>query len=88
MNVGGFTAHWLRRSGSIWSPDVLESNVVHDRKVESDLEHLGWKVVTIWECAIWTPYHLARIFEGSYLNHIQAPSCNSIEFERVNNESG
>lgn len=30
----------------------LESNVIRDIQVKSDLEKLGWRVITIWECEL------------------------------------
>lgn len=37
------TDFWLKK---------LESNVLRDIKVKSDLETLGWRVITIWECEL------------------------------------
>jgi DNA mismatch endonuclease (patch repair protein) len=30
----------------------FDSNVARDRRVEQELVHLGWKVLTVWECEI------------------------------------
>ena len=30
----------------------LESNVIRDIQVKSDLEILGWRVITVWECEL------------------------------------
>lgn len=30
----------------------LESNVIHDIQVKYDLEILGWRVITVWECEL------------------------------------
>lgn len=37
------TDFWLKK---------LESNVLRDIKVKSDLETLGWRVITVWECEL------------------------------------
>lgn len=37
------TDFWLKK---------LESNVIRDIQVKSDLEILGWRVITIWECEL------------------------------------
>jgi len=35
-----------------WWNEKLERNIQRDIKNEKDLQHLGWKVVIIWECEI------------------------------------
>jgi DNA mismatch endonuclease (patch repair protein) len=30
----------------------LESNVIRDQQVNADLELLGWRVITVWECEL------------------------------------
>ena len=37
------TEFWLKK---------LESNVIRDIQVKSDLELLGWRVITLWECEL------------------------------------
>jgi DNA mismatch endonuclease (patch repair protein) len=37
------TEFWLKK---------LESNVIRDIQVKSDLELLGWRVITVWECEL------------------------------------
>ena len=37
----------------------LESNVIRDQWVKSELERLGWRVITVWECELREPHHLA-----------------------------
>jgi DNA mismatch endonuclease (patch repair protein) len=37
----------------------LESNVARDQLVKADLERLGWRVITVWECELREPDHLA-----------------------------
>jgi DNA mismatch endonuclease (patch repair protein) len=37
----------------------LESNVVRDQLVKADLERLGWRVITVWECELREPDQLA-----------------------------
>ena len=37
------TDFWLKK---------LESNVIRDIQVKSDLELLGWRVITVWECEL------------------------------------
>jgi G:T-mismatch repair DNA endonuclease (very short patch repair protein) len=32
--------------------------VVRDHPVKADLERLGWRVVTVWECELRTPVQL------------------------------
>ena len=32
--------------------EKLESNVTRDIKVKSDLELMGWRVITVWECEL------------------------------------
>lgn len=39
------TDFWLKK---------LESNVTRDNQVKSDLELLGWRVITVWECELRT----------------------------------
>jgi DNA mismatch endonuclease (patch repair protein) len=37
------TEFWLKK---------LESNVIRDIQVKSDLDILGWRVITVWECEL------------------------------------
>jgi DNA mismatch endonuclease, patch repair protein len=37
------TEFWLKK---------LESNVIRDNQVRSELELLGWRVITVWECEL------------------------------------
>jgi len=37
----------------------LESNVIRDQRVKAELERLGWRVITVWECELREPHHLA-----------------------------
>ena len=37
----------------------LESNAIRDQQVKTDLERLGWRVITVWECELRTPDQLA-----------------------------
>jgi G:T-mismatch repair DNA endonuclease (very short patch repair protein) len=37
----------------------LESNVIRDIQVKSDLELFGWRVITVWECELSEPDQLA-----------------------------
>lgn len=30
----------------------FDSNIARDQRVEEELEHLGWNVLTIWECEV------------------------------------
>jgi len=30
----------------------LESNVIRDQQVKAELERLGWRVITVWECEL------------------------------------
>jgi DNA mismatch endonuclease, patch repair protein len=45
------TEFWLKK---------LESNVIRDIQVKSDLELLGWQVITVWECELRDPAQLSR----------------------------
>ena len=33
--------------------------MVRDQLVKADLERLGWRVITVWECELRLPDHLA-----------------------------
>jgi DNA mismatch endonuclease (patch repair protein) len=44
------TDFWLKK---------LESNVIRDRQVKSDLEQLGWHVIMVWECELREPDQLS-----------------------------
>jgi DNA mismatch endonuclease (patch repair protein) len=43
----------------------LESNVTRDIQVKSDLELLGWRVITVWECELRLPEQLAARLDGN-----------------------
>jgi DNA mismatch endonuclease (patch repair protein) len=45
------TDFWLKK---------LESNVIRDIQVKSDLELLGWRVITVWECELRDMDQLSR----------------------------
>ncbi len=45
------TDFWLKK---------LESNMVRDQLVKADLERLGWRVITVWECELREPGQLAN----------------------------
>ena len=45
------TEFWLKK---------LESNVIRDIQVKSDLEILGWRVITVWECELRDMDQLSR----------------------------
>jgi hypothetical protein len=37
-------------------------NVARDRKREHELKHLGWKVIVVWECQVYSnPSDLAKL---------------------------
>ena len=38
----------------------LESNMIRDIKVQSELEQLGWQVITVWGCELRDPDQLAK----------------------------
>lgn len=44
------TDFWLKK---------LEANVIRDQQVKADLEQLGWRVITVWECELRTSEHLS-----------------------------
>lgn len=49
------TDFWLKK---------LESNMIRDQLVNTDLERLGWRVISVWECELREPDHLAgRLIE-------------------------
>jgi len=50
------TDFWLKK---------LESNVSRDRQVKADLERLGWRVITVWECELRKPEQLARWLDAA-----------------------
>ena len=43
------TDFWLKK---------LESNAIRDQQVKTDLERLGWRVITVWECELREPIQL------------------------------
>lgn len=54
------TDFWLKK---------LESNVIRDQLVKADLERLGWRVITVWECELREPDQLAgRLKEIGNIN--------------------
>ena len=44
------TDFWLKK---------LESNAIRDQQVKTDLERLGWRVITVWECELRVSEQLA-----------------------------
>lgn len=50
------TDFWLKK---------LESNVIRDQLVKSELERLGWRVITVWECELREPEQLAGRIDAS-----------------------
>ena len=38
-----------KRNASFWTSKIAE-NTARDKRVEDELEDLGWRVVTVWEC--------------------------------------
>jgi len=59
------TDFWLKK---------LESNVTRDQLVKADLEQLGWRVITVWECELREPVQLA-----DRLKEIGSLPCKDIE---------
>lgn len=59
------TEFWLKK---------LESNVIRDIQVKCDLEILGWRVITVWECELREPVQLAY-----RLKEIGSLLCENIE---------
>jgi DNA mismatch endonuclease (patch repair protein) len=49
----------------------LESNVIRDKQVKSDLELLGWRVITVWECELREPDHLAGRLGAGLISEFQ-----------------
>jgi len=47
----------LRHRTDFWL-NKLESNMVRDQQVKSELVRLGWRVITVWECELREPDHL------------------------------
>jgi DNA mismatch endonuclease (patch repair protein) len=50
------TEFWMKK---------LESNVIRDIQVKSDLELLGWRVITVWECELRELEQLSSRFKTS-----------------------
>ncbi len=50
------TEFWLKK---------LESNMIRDIRVKSDLELLGWRVIKVWECELRDMEHLAGRLDAS-----------------------
>lgn len=44
-------ATYPKQNPNFWK-EKLSRNIEHDKQVEKDLKHLGWNVLTIWECEI------------------------------------
>ena len=44
---------WPKNNADFWKKKI-ESNVARDAKNYQQLENLGWKVLTIWECELKT----------------------------------
>jgi DNA mismatch endonuclease (patch repair protein) len=44
------TVFWLKK---------LESNAIRDQEVKADLEQLGWRVITAWECELREPNQIS-----------------------------
>ena len=42
---------WPKSNEEFWRTKIL-NNVARDAKKISQLEHMGWKVIVIWECEI------------------------------------
>lgn len=47
----------------------FNGNVERDKRNLSDLEHLGWKTLVIWECEIKEPLHLQKRLQ-SFLKQV------------------
>jgi DNA mismatch endonuclease (patch repair protein) len=63
------TEFWLKK---------LESNVIRDVRVKSDLELLGWRVITVWECELRLPEQLAARLDGNLKQSDIRPLCSGI----------
>lgn len=42
---------WPSSHQDYWKPKILR-NVERDQKNEEKLRHLGWRVITVWECEL------------------------------------
>lgn len=56
-NCGKGTVPKTRTS---WWKTKLEQNVRRDERARTQLRHLGWKVVTVWECQTTSGERLSR----------------------------
>jgi DNA mismatch endonuclease (patch repair protein) len=87
---GGFwhghpTKWWPGRSGPYWD-EKIERNIARDRRVDAELEALGWKVLRLWDFEIVDdPAAAARaVIERLDDSSERAPPCGS---QRVGAES-
>lgn len=70
--VAELSAHRYENYGIDCSPitrpefwlNKLEASVARDRVVKTELEGLGWQVVTVWECELRAPEELSRRLTG------------------------
>jgi DNA mismatch endonuclease, patch repair protein len=70
----------VRSNTAYWHPKLVR-NVVRDKRVRSELEEEGWKVLTIWECQTSSSSllsKLARTLTGMHAN-IRSPRASPTE---------
>lgn len=59
----------LRHRTDFWLKK-LESNVIRHQQVKSDLERLGWLVITVWECELREPDLLAARLDADLISKL------------------
>jgi DNA mismatch endonuclease (patch repair protein) len=42
----------IPKTRSDWWKNKINTNILNDSKKKAELKHLGWKIITIWECEI------------------------------------
>jgi len=50
----------------------FENNVVRDARIQQDLETLGWRVVTVWDCQTKNDVELDRILTSAFSKRDEA----------------
>jgi len=51
----------LPKTHTLFWAEKLHKNVLRDQKNQSELEHMGWKVLIVWECEILKTDFLEKI---------------------------
>lgn len=62
----------------------LDKNVQRDRRVQVDLQQLGWTVLTVWECELRHPETLVRRLDASLdYRFVDKPITFSLKFNKT-----